>query len=94
LINLNIKFILNNQCHSSTWINTLPQSSGSGSESATYTRKSAKSRSNDASENNSDSHDENDHGSKGLSIRDGSDNGSGTQVLHSSYSIDRILLIE
>ncbi|XP_068491822.1 two-component response regulator-like PRR37 isoform X3 [Phaseolus vulgaris] len=54
-------------------------SSGSGSESATYTRKSAKSRSNDASENNGDSNDENDYGSKGLSIRDGSDNGSGTQ---------------
>ncbi|KAK7341760.1 hypothetical protein VNO80_24699 [Phaseolus coccineus] len=58
------------RCHSS---------SGSGSESATYTRKSAKSRSNDASENNGDSNDENDYGSKGLSIRDGSDNGSGTQ---------------
>ncbi|CAJ1979377.1 unnamed protein product [Sphenostylis stenocarpa] len=55
-------------------------SSGSGSESATHTRKSAKSRSNDASENNSDSSDENDYGSKGLSIRDGSDNGSGTQM--------------
>nr|KYP68450.1 Two-component response regulator-like PRR37 [Cajanus cajan] len=58
------------RCHSS---------SGSGSESATHTRKSAKSRSNDASENNSDSSDENDYGSRGLSIRDGSDNGSGTQ---------------
>ncbi|KAH1220482.1 Two-component response regulator-like PRR37 [Glycine max] len=52
---------------------------GSGSESATLTRKFAKSRSNDAYENNSDSSDENDYGSRGLSIRDGSDNGSGTQ---------------
>ncbi|KAL2328676.1 hypothetical protein Fmac_022103 [Flemingia macrophylla] len=58
------------RCHSS---------SGSGSESATHTRKSAKSRSNDASENNSDSSDENDYGSRGLGVRDGSDNGSGTQ---------------
>ncbi|KAL5130305.1 Two-component response regulator-like PRR37 [Glycine soja] len=58
------------RCHSS---------SGSGSESATLTRKFAKSRSNDAYENNSDSSDENDYGSRGLSIRDGSDNGSGTQ---------------
>ncbi|XP_052734514.1 two-component response regulator-like APRR3 isoform X2 [Vigna angularis] len=58
------------RCHSS---------SGSGSESATNFRKSTKSRSNDASENNSDSNEENDYGSKGLSIRDGSDNGSGTQ---------------
>jgi len=75
------------QCHSWTWINTLPQSSGSGSESATLTRKFAKSRSNDAYENNSDSSDENDYGSRGLSIRDGSDNGSGTQVLHVSHKI-------
>ncbi|XP_027345162.1 two-component response regulator-like APRR3 isoform X2 [Abrus precatorius] len=58
------------RCHSS---------SGSGSESATHTRKSAKSRSNYAYENNSDSSDENDYGSRGLSVRDGSDNGSGTQ---------------
>ncbi|WVZ04487.1 hypothetical protein V8G54_025293 [Vigna mungo] len=59
---------------------TFYPSSGSGSESATNFRKSTKSRSNDASENNSDSNEENDYGSKGLSIRDGSDNGSGTQV--------------
>ncbi|KAJ1384035.1 CCT domain [Sesbania bispinosa] len=50
-----------------------------GSESGTHTRKFAKSRSNDASENNSDSSDENDYGSRGLSVRGGSDNGSGTQ---------------
>uniref|UniRef100_A0A0R0EFA2 Response regulatory domain-containing protein n=1 Tax=Glycine max TaxID=3847 RepID=A0A0R0EFA2_SOYBN len=54
------------RCHSS---------SGSGSESATHTRKFAKSRSNDACENNSDSSDENDYGSRDLSVRDG----SGTQ---------------
>ncbi|RYR70315.1 hypothetical protein Ahy_A03g016816 isoform D [Arachis hypogaea] len=58
------------RCHSS---------SGSGSESGTHNRKSAKTRSNDASENNSDSSDENDCGSRGLTVRDGSDNGSGTQ---------------
>ncbi|KAL5169459.1 Two-component response regulator-like PRR37 [Glycine soja] len=46
------------RCHSS---------SGSGSESATHTRKFAKSRSNDACENNSDSSDENDYGSRDLS---------------------------
>ncbi|MED6196881.1 hypothetical protein PIB30_051417 [Stylosanthes scabra] len=58
------------RCHSS---------SGSGSESGTHNRKSAKTRSNDASENNSDSSDENDCGSRDLTVRDGSDNGSGTQ---------------
>ncbi|XLR13085.1 hypothetical protein S83_041023 [Arachis hypogaea] len=58
------------RCHSS---------SGSGSESGTHNRKSAKTRSNDASENNTDSSDENDCGSRGLTVRDGSDNGSGTQ---------------
>lgn len=72
-------------------INTLPQSSGS--ESGTQTRKSAKSRSNDVSGKNSDSSDENDFGSKGMSIRDGSDNGSGTQVMHRSHSI-RLFFIE
>ncbi|MED6160936.1 hypothetical protein PIB30_055923 [Stylosanthes scabra] len=58
------------RCHSS---------SGSGSESGTHNRKSAKTRSNDVSENNSDSSDENDCGSRDLTVRDGSDNGSGTQ---------------
>ncbi|KAL2989483.1 hypothetical protein AAZX31_11G142400 [Glycine max] len=61
------------RCHSS---------SGSGSESATHTRKFAKSRSNDACENNSDSSDENDYGSRDLSVRDGSgtqSSGSGSE---------------
>lgn len=77
----------NNQCHYSVWINLLPQSSGSANESGTQPRKFAKSRSDDASENNSDSSDDNDYGSRGLSVQDGSDNGSGTQVLHKSDDI-------
>ncbi|RVX22721.1 Two-component response regulator-like APRR7 [Vitis vinifera] len=60
------------RCHSS---------SGSGSESGTQTKKSVKSKSNDESENNTGSSDERDNGSTGPSIRDGSDNGSGTQVM-------------
>ncbi|GLT73072.1 hypothetical protein SLA2020_449540 [Shorea laevis] len=58
------------RCHSS---------SGSGSESGTQTRKSANSKSNDESDNNTGSSDEHDNGSNGPSIQDGSDNGSGTQ---------------
>ncbi|CAL0329111.1 unnamed protein product [Lupinus luteus] len=58
------------RCHSSS-------GSVSGSESGTYTRKSSKSRSNDAPQNSSDSCDENDLGNR--SVQDGSDNGSGTQ---------------
>ncbi|XP_058753350.1 two-component response regulator-like APRR3 [Vicia villosa] len=58
------------RCHSS---------SDSGSESGTNTRKFAKSRSICAYDNNSGSSDENDYGSRGLSVRDGSDKGSGTQ---------------
>ncbi|KAK6926862.1 Signal transduction response regulator, receiver domain [Dillenia turbinata] len=61
------------RCHSS---------SGSGSESGVRTQNSMKSKSNDESENNSGSSDECNYGSTGLSIRDGSDNGSGTQVIH------------
>ncbi|KAH9700958.1 Two-component response regulator-like PRR37 [Citrus sinensis] len=53
--------------------------SGSGSESGTQTKKSAKSKSNNGFENDSSSSDELENGSNGLSIRDGSDNGSGTQ---------------
>lgn len=56
------------------------QSSGSGSESGTQNRKYAKSKSNDESDDNTASSEEQDNGSTGLSIRDGSDNGSGTQV--------------
>lgn len=58
------------RCHSS---------SGSGSESGTQTKRSVKLKSNDESDNTSSSSDERDNGSIGLSIRDGSDNGSGTQ---------------
>ncbi|KAK3232316.1 hypothetical protein Dsin_004197 [Dipteronia sinensis] len=54
-------------------------SSGSGSESGTMTQKSTKSKSAEKPEDNLGSNDENDIGSIGLNIRDGSDNGSGTQ---------------
>ncbi|KAK1257195.1 Two-component response regulator-like PRR73 [Acorus gramineus] len=57
------------RCHSS---------SGSGSESGIQTRKSPKSKSADESDNNSGSNDDDDE-SIGLNVRDGSDNGSGTQ---------------
>ncbi|XP_022765293.1 two-component response regulator-like PRR37 isoform X2 [Durio zibethinus] len=57
------------KCHSS---------SGSGSESGIRTQKSTKSKSFD-SDNNTGSNNEDDIGSVGLNVRDGSDNGSGTQ---------------
>lgn len=60
---------------------TFYQSSGSGSESGTQTRKSVKSKINDESESNTGSSNEQDNGSNGLNIQDGSDNGSGTQVI-------------
>lgn len=46
------------------------------------TQKSTKSKSAEGSDNNSGSNDEDDKGSSGLNIQDGSDNGSGTQVLY------------
>ncbi|PSR90005.1 Two-component response regulator-like [Actinidia chinensis var. chinensis] len=58
------------RCHSS---------SGSGSESGTHNANSTESKSSDEIENHTGSSDEQDNGSIGLSIRDGSDNGSGTQ---------------
>ncbi|KAK1320217.1 Two-component response regulator-like PRR73 [Acorus calamus] len=58
------------RCHSS---------SGSGSESGIQIRKSPKSKSADESDNNSGSNDDDDDESIGLNVRDGSDNGSGTQ---------------
>ncbi|KAI4340398.1 hypothetical protein MLD38_025237 [Melastoma candidum] len=59
------------RCHSS---------SGSGSESGTQTKRSTELRSGDDSAANSSSgSDEHDIGSNALSIRNGSDNGSGTQ---------------
>lgn len=55
--------------------------SGSGSESGIGTKKSTKSKSVEGSENNMASNDEDDNESTGLNVRDGSDNGSGTQGL-------------
>lgn len=54
--------------------------SGSGSESAVHTRTSTKLKSGDEY-NNTGSNDEDDNRSIGLNLRDGSDDGSGTQVL-------------
>ena len=54
--------------------------SGSGSESAVRTQKSTKSKCADESDNDTDSNDDDGIGSIGLNARDGSDNGSGTQV--------------
>ncbi|XP_072984022.1 two-component response regulator-like PRR37 [Typha latifolia] len=58
------------RCHSS---------SGSGSESGIQTQKCTKSNSADDSANNSDSNNDDDNESIELNVRDGSDNGSGTQ---------------
>ena len=54
--------------------------SGSESESGIRTQKSARPKSVDGSDNNTGSNNEDDNGSIGLNIRDGSDHGSGTQV--------------
>ena len=66
------------------WIHysSFHQSSGSGSESGVRTQKSTKSKSLEESDNNTGSNDEDDIASIGLIVRDGSDNGSGTQVYH------------
>ena len=53
------------------------------SESGIQTQKSTKSKSADDSDNNSSSNDEADNASIGMNARDGSDNGSGTQVCFS-----------
>ncbi|KAH7537339.1 hypothetical protein FEM48_Zijuj03G0082100 [Ziziphus jujuba var. spinosa] len=70
------------KCHSS---------SGSGSESGIRTQKSTKSKSLEESDNNSGSNNEDDIRSIGLVVRDGSDNGSGTQpatlVKHRAYPL-------
>ncbi|KAL6011135.1 hypothetical protein ACLOJK_001579 [Asimina triloba] len=58
----------------------LTESSGSGSESGIQTQKSVKSKSDDESDNHTGSNDEDDNASTGLNVRDGSDNGSGTQL--------------
>ncbi|KAA8534314.1 hypothetical protein F0562_031859 [Nyssa sinensis] len=53
--------------------------SGSGSESGIQTQKSTKSKNVGELDNNTGSNDEDDNGSIGLNVRDGSDDGSGTQ---------------
>ncbi|KAI4300214.1 hypothetical protein L6164_033613 [Bauhinia variegata] len=67
------------RCHSS---------SGSGSESGTQTQKSIKSKSLEKSDNNTGSNDEDDNGSVGLNIGDGSDNGSGTQSSWTKQAVE------
>lgn len=70
------------RCHSS---------SGSGSESGTQTKKSVKNESHEESENDTSSSNEDsdtEDGSNGLSIRDGSDNGSGTQSSWTRKAVD------
>ncbi|XVE61770.1 hypothetical protein DITRI_Ditri06bG0066500 [Diplodiscus trichospermus] len=66
------------RCHSS---------SGSGSESGTQTQKSVKSKSVEKSVN-SGSSDEDNNGSIGLNVGDGSDNGSGTQSSWTKQAVE------
>ncbi|XP_048236098.1 two-component response regulator-like APRR7 isoform X2 [Ricinus communis] len=67
------------RCHSS---------SGSGSESGTETQKSVKSKSVEKSGNDTGSSDEDDNGSIGLNVGDGSDNGSGTQSSWTKQAVE------
>ncbi|KAI3901690.1 hypothetical protein MKW98_021854 [Papaver atlanticum] len=67
------------RCHSS---------SGSGSESGIQTQKSPKSKSMEGSDNNTGSNDEDDNRSIGLGVRDGSDNGSGTQSSWTKQAVE------
>ncbi|XP_062003182.1 two-component response regulator-like APRR7 isoform X1 [Rosa rugosa] len=69
------------RCHSSS-------GSGTGSESGTQTQKSVRSNSVDKSDNNSGSNDEEDNGSVGLNVGDGSDNGSGTQSSWTKQAVE------
>ncbi|XAR56102.1 hypothetical protein NMG60_11036430 [Bertholletia excelsa] len=62
------------KCHSSSG------SGSGGSESGIRTEKSEKSKGVEESDNNTGSNDEDDNASIGLNVRDGSDNGSGTQI--------------
>lgn len=64
----------------STLLSSISQSSGSGSVSGIQTQKSAKLKSGNDTDNNTGSNGEEENGSIGLNFRDGSDNGSGTQV--------------
>lgn len=67
-------------CLLSSYTNfALLQSSDSGSESGIQTQKSVESKSSDDSNNSTGSNDD-ENASVGLNARDGSDNGSGTQV--------------
>ena len=66
------------------------QSSGSESESRIHARKTAKARSIEVSDDDSDSSDEDDDRSIGRAAKDGSDNGSGTQVLLIFFCMDII----
>lgn len=76
-----ISFLLN-------WIELFPlQSSGSVNESGIQSHRSTKSKSADESDDNSSSDEENDNASISLEARDGSDNGSGTQVFIKKSSI-------
>lgn len=59
----------------------LSQSSGSRSESGTQCKRSTKSKGNDESEINTGSSDEHDNGRDGLIVSNGSDYGSGAQVI-------------
>ncbi|KAK2647681.1 hypothetical protein Ddye_015170 [Dipteronia dyeriana] len=63
-------------------------SSGSGSESGTQTQKSVKSKSVETLDNNTGSNDEDDNGSIGLNIENGSDDGSGTQSSWTKKAIE------
>ncbi|XP_062117062.1 two-component response regulator-like APRR7 isoform X2 [Humulus lupulus] len=67
------------RCHSS---------SGSGSESGAQTQKSVKSKTVAASDNNTGSNDEEENGSTGLNVGDGSDNGSGTQSSWTKQAVE------
>ncbi|XVE96773.1 hypothetical protein REPUB_Repub02eG0251700 [Reevesia pubescens] len=67
------------RCHSS---------SGSGSESGTQTQKSVKSKSVEKSDNNTGGNDEDDNGSIGLNVGDGSDDGSGTQSSWTKQAVE------
>ncbi|XP_024024238.1 two-component response regulator-like APRR7 isoform X2 [Morus notabilis] len=67
------------RCHSS---------SGSGSESGALTQKSVKSKTVENSGNNTGSNDEEENGSVGLNIGEGSDNGSGTQSSWTKQAVE------
>ncbi|XP_042475340.1 two-component response regulator-like PRR73 isoform X2 [Macadamia integrifolia] len=71
------------RCHSSS-----DSGSGSGSESRIQTRKSTKSKSVEESVDNTGSNDEDDSPSIGLNVRDGSDNGSGTQSTWAKQAVE------